>query len=84
MSAISQNEPQLRNSVARKERPSSWLVSVGAAFGLLATAIPVSARDVQDATGRTLSVPDRVERVFPAGPPTGLVLYSLAPDKMLG
>jgi iron complex transport system substrate-binding protein len=43
-----------------------------------------SARDVSDATGRTLEVPGNVERVFVAGPPGGLIVYSLAPEKLLG
>lgn len=51
------------------------------ACGLAGSAV---ARDVTDATGRTLAVPDKVGRVFVAGPPASLVVYSLAPDKMLG
>ncbi len=39
---------------------------------------------VTDATGRTLHVPAKVERVFPAGPPAAILLYTLAPDLLLG
>jgi iron complex transport system substrate-binding protein len=39
---------------------------------------------VTDATGRTLPVPDKVARVFPAGPPAAILLYTLAPDLLLG
>ncbi len=39
---------------------------------------------VTDATGRTLQVPAKVERVFPAGPPAAILLYTLAPDLLLG
>lgn len=42
------------------------------------------AQGVADATGRTLAVPDKVQRVFPAGPPAAILLYTLAPDLLLG
>jgi iron complex transport system substrate-binding protein len=42
------------------------------------------ARSVTDATGRTVDVPDRVERILPAGPPAAVLLYTLAPAKLLG
>ncbi len=50
-------------------------------LGLHGTA---SARAVTDATGRQVEVPDRIDRVFPAGPPAAVLLYTLAPKKMLG
>jgi iron complex transport system substrate-binding protein len=45
---------------------------------------PAGAATVTDATGRALQVPDRVARVFPAGPPAAILLYTLAPDLLLG
>jgi iron complex transport system substrate-binding protein len=39
---------------------------------------------VVDATGRAVQVPDRIERVMPAGPPGAVLLYTLAPEKMIG
>jgi iron complex transport system substrate-binding protein len=39
---------------------------------------------VADATGRMLQVPEKVARVFPAGPPAAIFLYTLAPDLLLG
>jgi iron complex transport system substrate-binding protein len=44
----------------------------------------VSAAEIEDATGRKIAVPDRVERVMAAGPPASVVLYVLAPEKMIG
>ncbi|MBS3647294.1 hypothetical protein KEU06_01475 [Pseudaminobacter sp. 19-2017] len=44
----------------------------------------VHAREITDAAGRTATIPDQVERVFAAGPPASIVLYTLAPEKMLG
>jgi iron complex transport system substrate-binding protein len=39
---------------------------------------------VTDATGRALQVPAKVARVFPAGPPAAILLYTLAPELLLG
>ena len=55
--------------------------------GLLATLAAPRARaagSIQDAAGRSVAVPDRVTRVFPAGPPAAILLYTLAPDLLLG
>ena len=37
-----------------------------------------------DGAGRAVPVPARVERVFPAGPPAAILLYTLAPELLLG
>jgi iron complex transport system substrate-binding protein len=42
------------------------------------------AASVTDGAGRTVAVPARVERVFPAGPPAAITLYTLAPELLLG
>jgi iron complex transport system substrate-binding protein len=39
---------------------------------------------VTDSAGRTIPVPARVERVFPAGPPAAIFLYTLAPELLIG
>jgi iron complex transport system substrate-binding protein len=41
-------------------------------------------RLVTDSAGREVAVPDRIERVFAAGPPASILLYILAPDRMIG
>jgi len=51
---------------------------------LLLFAAPASARSVVDATRRTVEIPDRIERVMPAGQPAAVLLYTLAPEKMIG
>jgi iron complex transport system substrate-binding protein len=43
-----------------------------------------AAGTVQDAAGRSIAIPDKVARVFPAGPPAAIMLYTLAPDLLLG
>src|SRR5262249_4625608 len=54
--------------------------------GAATTLLPrlTHAATVTDATGRDLSVPGNVARVFPAGPPAAILLYTLAPDLLLG
>ena len=42
------------------------------------------AASVTDAAGRVVPIPSKVERVFPAGPPAAILLYTLAPDLLLG
>ncbi len=37
-----------------------------------------------DATGRAVAIPDKVEHIFPAGPPASLLIYTFAPDLLLG
>jgi iron complex transport system substrate-binding protein len=39
---------------------------------------------VTDGAGRAVPVPAQVQRVFPAGPPAAIFLYTLAPELLLG
>ncbi len=55
-----------------------------AAPALLAAREARAERRVADATGRSIAVPGRVTRVFPAGPPAAILLYSIAPDLLAG
>jgi iron complex transport system substrate-binding protein len=45
---------------------------------------PARAANVTDGAGRSVALPDRVERVFPAGPPAAIMLYTLAPELLIG
>jgi len=45
---------------------------------------PVRAAAVVDAAGRAVPIPEKVARVFPAGPPAAILLYTLAPDILIG
>src|SRR5690606_41155741 len=49
-----------------------------------AAAAEPATRTIVDGAGRTVSVPARVERIYAAGPPASVILYTLAPDKLLG
>jgi iron complex transport system substrate-binding protein len=42
------------------------------------------AQTVADGAGRQIPIPRIVTRVFPAGPPAAILLYTLAPDLLLG
>jgi len=42
------------------------------------------AATLRDGAGREVAVPGRVERIFPAGPPAAILIYTLAPDLLLG
>ena len=54
-----------------------------AAAGLGAGA-GAAARSLTDSAGRRVEIPDSVRHVFPAGPPAAVMLYMLAPDRLLG
>src|ERR1700727_1871960 len=53
---------------------------------LIVAVLSVVARgaEIEDSSGRLVTIPDRVERVMAAGPPASVVLYVLAPEKMIG
>src|SRR5215813_6964560 len=56
------------------------------ALGLAALALPRVARaaTLTDSAQRTIEIPQRVSRVFPSGPPAAILLYTLAPDLLIG
>jgi iron complex transport system substrate-binding protein len=41
-------------------------------------------RQVTDSAGRSVEIPQRIDRVLTAGPPASILLYTLAPEKMIG
>lgn len=59
----------------------SFLATLGAT---LAAPGILRAATMRDAAGRAVPVPANVTRVFPAGPPAAILLYTLAPDLLLG
>ncbi len=64
------------------------LLKAGAALGATAASLaaPASGRraELTDSAGRKLPVPRQVERVLPAGPPAAILVYTLAPDALIG
>ena len=59
---------------------------VVAALAAFMLAFPATAqtRSITDSAGRVVTVPERVGTVFAAGPPAAILLYVMAPDRMLG
>ncbi|WP_043751130.1 iron ABC transporter substrate-binding protein [Methylobacterium nodulans] len=51
---------------------------------LILFAAPALARPFVDGAGRSVQVPEKVSRVLAAGPPASVLLYTLAPAKMVG
>jgi len=58
--------------------------SLLATAALALAAPPLARAAVTDATGRALPIPQKIARVFPAGPPAAILLYTLAPNVLLG
>ncbi|MFQ6540209.1 iron ABC transporter substrate-binding protein [Aphanothece stagnina] len=61
--------------------------AVLAAAAALCLALPAQAqttRTITDSAGRVVTFPERVDSVFAAGPPAAILLYIMAPDRMLG
>lgn len=67
-------------------RTSHRFTILAAVVGLLAVlfAAPATARRVTDSADRSVEVPDTISRVFAAGPPASILLYTLAPQDMVG
>ena len=57
--------------------------------GVFAALLPVasrgqSRREFVDSAGRKVAVPARVERIYAAGPPASILVFAIAPDKLIG
>ncbi|MCW8159474.1 ABC transporter substrate-binding protein [Stutzerimonas stutzeri] len=50
----------------------------------LLSPLAASARQVTDMIGRQIEVPENIERVLSTSPPLATLLYSLAPEKLVG
>jgi iron complex transport system substrate-binding protein len=66
----------------RRPTRRSALALLGA--GALVQPARAQARAIVDSAKRKVSVPERVSRVFVAGPPASVLVYALAPDTMVG
>src|SRR5262245_10141076 len=57
------------------------MLSFAAAAGAWAQGVT---RTVTDSAGRQVEIPARISRVLAAGPPASIMLYTLAPERMIG
>lgn len=55
----------------------------GFSAALLAPRVAQAATATDDG-GRTITIPEKIERVFAAGPPASILLYTFAPELLLG
>ncbi|HEX7200935.1 MAG TPA: iron ABC transporter substrate-binding protein, partial [Dongiaceae bacterium] len=53
-------------------------------WGVTAPAAMAGGIEVIDSAGRHVTIPTEVHRVMPAGPPAAILLYALAPEKLIG
>ncbi|MCL4798180.1 MAG: ABC transporter substrate-binding protein [Burkholderiales bacterium] len=60
------------------------VLAAALASGLAAAAHAADPRTVVDSAGRRVALPARVERVFAAGPPASVMVFAIAPGKLLG
>jgi iron complex transport system substrate-binding protein len=56
----------------------------GLSAALVAPRLARAAATVTDSAGRAIVIPEKIERVFAAGPPASILLYTFAPDLLLG
>lgn len=59
-------------------------ISLSLAFLTAPVAAADASRSFTDSAGRTVQVPERIERVYAAGHPASIILYTLAPETLLG
>ena len=57
---------------------------LAALFLVLAAPTAHAAREFTDDAGRKVALPDRVTRVYAAGPPASVLVFALAPDTLIG
>src|SRR5215475_6158885 len=77
------------NQTMRVDAASRLLgVGLAATLQLLAALLlltqAAAAREVIDSANRKVEVPDKIERVMAAGPPASVLIYVLAPEKLIG
>lgn len=60
------------------------VLSAAAALLIALSAQAQTTRTITDSAGRTVELPAEVRTVFAAGPPAAILLYIMAPDRMLG
>jgi iron complex transport system substrate-binding protein len=71
----------VRTMMPRAARVSVVILAFAAATGAWAQGLT---RTVTDSAGRRVEIPVRISRVLAAGPPASILLYTLAPEKMIG
>lgn len=60
------------------------IISVAVLFAAVFVVSIAEARPFTDSAGRTVEIPDKIGRVMVAGPPASVLIYVLAPEKLVG
>lgn len=60
------------------------LRAVSVLIYVLSTCVSAETRQFTDSAGRNVAVPAKIERVYAAGPPASVMVFALAPDKLIG
>jgi len=68
----------------RAIRPRALGAALAALLLVCSAAIAADPRVVVDSAGRRVEIPARIDRVFAAGSPASILIYTLAPDKLVG
>ena len=58
--------------------------AVCATMACLMASSALAQTQIADATGRTLTIPDHIGKVYAAGPPASVFVLALAPEKLAG
>lgn len=53
-------------------------------FSIASVTLDVHSRPFTDDAARKVDIPDKVERIYAAGPPASVVVFAVAPDKLIG
>jgi iron complex transport system substrate-binding protein len=66
-------------------RPGRLSALLPSLLALVASVVcAADTRQVSDATGRNINIPEKITRVYAAGPPASVFVFALAPDKLAG
>lgn len=79
--SVSRRLCNLQNGSVARQR--TWL-ALGIGLALSVATLEAMARPVTDMLGRTVEVPERIDRVIGAAPPVTALLYALAPEHVVG
>lgn len=73
-----------RRALGRTFAPATAARALAVLLFALLFGVPASARPFIDAAGRRVEVPEKAARILAAGPPASVLLYTLAPARMIG
>ena len=71
------------NNSRRNLRAGFYTVAALGVLLFTAQAFSAETRVVVDSAGRRVEVPAKIERIFAAGAPAGVFIYTLAPEKLI-